>query len=232
MKPVDMDVRVQTEQELQPFLKMAETLGYSAILSEFADGTSSNLESPVQVYRRYNLSSRKLSGLKAQLSKIHGKYVIISTPLFEVDTANWAAEDPRVHLITIDVTGKNTLRKTTAGLCAAHGTALEISIAPLLETNGLNRSRIIKILREAVTTAVKADMKVVLSSRATTPLRMRSPMALVHIGMVLGLDKERAKEAILSNPHEILKENLKRQNGIQLRPGLEIVGGGEGNETK
>ncbi|MDF1537567.1 MAG: RNase P subunit p30 family protein [Candidatus Thorarchaeota archaeon] len=232
MKSVDMDIRTRTEQELQPFIEMAETLGYSAILSGCTTDAITTRESPVQVYRRHNLKSKKLSELKAQVSKIHGKYALVSAPLLEVDTANWVAEDSRVHLLTVDITGKNILRKTTAGLCASHGTALEVPIASLLDANGLNRSRIIKAIRDCVTTATRANMKVVLSSGANTPVRMRSPVALFHIGMLLGLEENQAKEAILSTPSAILKENLKRLDGTQLRSGLEIIRNGEENESE
>lgn len=232
MKPVDLNIRAQTEQELQSCLYMAELLGYSALVSTLGNNITHNQESPVQLYRRHDLSSNRLSKLKTQISKLHGKYHIISIPLHDIDTANWAAEDNRVHLLTVDTMGKSVLRKTTAGICSEHGTALEIPIVSLLEYTGLDRSRIIKILRDAVATAIGANMKVVLSSGAITPLRMRSPVALFHIGMTLGLDMNQAKEAILVNPSTILNEVLKTQDGTIVRKGIEIVKGGEGYETE
>ncbi|MFW9955772.1 MAG: RNase P subunit p30 family protein [Candidatus Thorarchaeota archaeon] len=223
MKSADLNVRVQNHQDMHAFIEMAKALGYSAIVTTLETSASYSKSSDIMVHSRLNLQSRKLSSLKNQIANIRGKYDIVAIPLAGVEITNWAAEDPRVDMIVVDPTEKHILRRTTAGLSADHGTILEIPISPLLTCTGIERSRILRVLRDAVSIAVQAKMTIALSSGANLPIHMRSPVSLYHIGMILGLDKEQAKEAVLVTPASILIRNAKRKSSSYLGPGIEIV---------
>ncbi|MHA1906411.1 MAG: RNase P subunit p30 family protein [Candidatus Thorarchaeota archaeon] len=224
MNAIDLDIRISTEKELPKFLEMAQSLGYSAIASAhpFENKT---VDSELPIYRRINLESRKLSTLKKQATSARTQHSIVAMPLHGIDIANWAAEDPRIDILTIDFTGKHILRKTTANMSSKHGTALEVSIAPLLGCTGLERSRLIRNIHDSIIVALRAEMTILLSSGANAPIHMRSPVALRHIGMTLGLDRKIADEAILVNPKELITQNLERMNGNRIGPGIEVVKG-------
>ncbi len=205
---------------------MAKSLGYSAVASNLPAET--NLpEDNIPIYRRINLESRKLSTLKKQITSARSQYAVVAVPLMGVETANWAAEDTRVDLLMGDFTGNHVLRKTTASMSAKHGTALEVTIAPLLRCNGLDRSRIIRNMHDTITIAIQEGMKIVLSSGANMPIHMRSPVALRHIGILLGLNRHTADNAIGLNPQLLIAQNIERMNGNRIGQGLEIIKSGD-----
>ena len=226
MNAIDLDVRISSVQELPRFLEMAKFLGYSAVASHFPPETDLS-EDNIPIYRRVNLESRKLSTLKKQAASARAQYAVVAVPLLGVETANWAAEDAKVDLLMVDFTGKHVLRKTTASMSAKHGTALELSIAPRLGCSGLNRSRIIRNLHDSVTVAIQAGMKIMLSSGADMPIRMRSPVALRNIGMILGLNRRTADNAIGLNQQLLIAQNIERMNGNRIGPGLKIIKSGD-----
>jgi len=221
---IDLDVRISIENEIPRFLEMAQALGYSAIGSTiFSDDKDAELAVPI--YSRINLKVRKLSTLKKLATEARFHYSIVAVPLQGIETMNWAAEDSRIDLLTIDPSGNHVLRKTTANISATNETALEVCIAPLLTSIGLDRSRIIRNLHDSIVVALHAGMKIILTSGADLPIHMRSPVALRHIGMMLGLSRKGADDAILSNPKELVIQNLKRTSGDYIGPGVEILRG-------
>ena len=146
----------------------------------------------------------------------------------DIDTANWAASDSKVDLLTLLPTNSE-LRNTTARLASKSGIALEVPITPLLGVAGLERSRILKNYSEAITTARKAGMNTILSSGSSEPIQMRSPWALSHIGALLGIDIQRAKNAILKYSGLIITENIKRLGDNHVSDGIDIISRGERN---
>ncbi|MFW9851111.1 MAG: RNase P subunit p30 family protein [Candidatus Thorarchaeota archaeon] len=224
LNAIDLDVRIQSEENLSKFLDMAQNLGYSAIATTLLLDAENTETSPL-VYRRINLDVTKLSSLKKKVVQARAHYHVVAAPIRGVDTTNWAAEDSRIDILTVDPTGKEKLRKTTANISAEHDTALEICIAPLLGCNGLERSKMIRVLHDSISVATRAGMKIVLSSSASFPIQMRAPVALSHIAMTLGMDRKTAADAIQLNPQMILARNIKRMKGNQIGPGIEIIRG-------
>ncbi|MFW9850729.1 MAG: RNase P subunit p30 family protein [Candidatus Thorarchaeota archaeon] len=224
MIAIDLDVRISIENEIPKFLEMAQALGYSAIGSTiFCENKDTELAFPV--YTRINLKARKLSALKKQATDARFHCAVVAVPLQGVETTNWAAEDSRIDLLTIDPLGNHSLRKTTANISATNETALEVCIAPLLTSIGLDRSRIIRSFHDSIVVALHAGMKIILTSGADLPIHMRSPVALRHIGMMLGLSRKEADDAILSNPKELVSQNIKRSSGDYIGPGVELLSG-------
>ena len=79
-------------------------------------------------------------------------------------------------------------------------------------------------MTDAIKTATQCEMKVILSSGASDPIHLRSPFAMIHIGMFLGLTRAMAIESISEHPMAIIKRNMRRLDENFIRPGLEIVG--------
>ena len=227
MPAIDLNVRVQVQSELNPFIDMAKALGIGGIVVPLSGESPKGFEiDGMSVFTRYDIHSKKVGALKHQINKLRNSYTIIAVALTDIDTANWAASDSRVDLLTLLPTDSE-LRNTTARLASKSDVVLEVPIAPLLGVIGLARSRILKNYIEAVTTANKAGMNVILSSGSSEPIQMRSPWALSHIGTLLGMDIQPAKNAILELSGSIIVENIRRLSDNHVSQGIDIIPRGE-----
>ena len=224
MKYVDLNILADTPSAVQDLTSLGEAIGYSGLAIAGLDPTQYSTPSTIDLFPRFDAQAKRLSALKKELAKVQGKYLVHAVPLGGVETANWAAEEPLVDILTLLPSEKERLRKTTARLAAKNDTALEVPIQPLLYTHGLNRSRILKEMTDAIKIALQCDMRVVLTSGAGAPLQLRSPYAMTHIGMFLGLSQAKAVESISENPLAIIERNIRRFDDRFVRPGLEIVG--------
>ncbi len=225
MKYLDLNVAADSQSTLQSLLSMSKDLGYSGFAVKGLDIEPLVKSSDFTTFSRFDLQSRRLVPLKKEVAKVRRKHMILALTLGGIDTANWAVEEGMIDLLTLNPSNNDRLRKTTAQLAAKSGTSLEVSINPLLTSKGLHRSRIIKTMSDAIRIATECGMKVILTSGASTPIHLRSPRAMLHIGMVLGLEQRHSTEAIYQNPKELVELNMKRLDDNYILPGLEIVGG-------
>ena len=152
-----------------------------------------------------------------------GAAMIVSVDLTSVDTANWAADDKRVDLLTLNHLQEYRLRNTTARLGAASSTALEIKFEPLLNLTGLKRSKVIKTYRESVGTAIDSGMQVILSSGAKHPLHLRSARAMCYLCELLGMERKYAEHAVNQAPLDIVERNRRKLSSDYIMDGLEII---------
>ncbi len=229
MPAIDLNVRVQAQSELNPFVDMAKFLGIGGIVVPLSDKSPEGFEiDGLSVFTRHDIHSQKVGAVKHQINRFRNHFTIIAVALTDIDTANWAASDAKVDLLTLLPTNSE-LRNTTARLASKSGVALEVPISPLLGVAGLARSRILKNYSEAIRTASKAGMNIILSSGSSEPIQMRSPWALGHIGALLGIDMHSAKNAILEYSESIITENLKRLGDDHVSDGIDIISRGERN---
>jgi RNase P/RNase MRP subunit p30 len=223
--PLDLNVRVPKSDRLPDFTQMATRIG----LTGFA--VSLPLRNPmtktsdgIVLVTRADLVGNGVESFKKQLSRMRRQTAVIAVPLTDIEVSNWAAEDSRVDLLTVGEPSKeNTIRESTAKLAAKNGIALEIPIAPLLRYSGLDRSKVLKVYRESVTTALHAGMKVILSSSASEPIFMRAPAAMWHIGIILGMDKHQSRESVYHVPDQILSSSEHKTRFQSFAPGIEVV---------
>jgi len=227
---IDVGVYVSDPNDLESFIEMASKIGLTGFTAQsIKGGPIIKLEDGFSVLRRADVSGRGLNSIKKQISNARKQSMIVAIPLTTVEIANWAAEDKRVDLLTLEASREHRFRDSTARLAASSGTCLEIQFAPLLNSVGLNRSKVIKAFREAVETATDAGMSVVLSSGATHPMHMRSAMAMRHIGSLLGMNSKYAETVVCKTPFEILERNQRRFSPEFVAEGVEIIQRG-GNE--
>lgn len=224
MEAADLNVRAKNRQHLDEFLKMAKEYHFQAI------ATPTSLKKPVieekgfKLCRRIEVKADKLGTLKSRVGQWRRKAVIIAVRIGDVNAINWAANDHRVDLLTTyGHPWQKDLRYSTAKLAASTDTALEVNIVYLLQVSGLKRSRVLKSLRESIRTACRAGMRVVLSSGADSPLRMRSPTALEYIGSLLNINYTTTEKAIRNYPMEIVKRNVAKLGENFIAPGIELI---------
>lgn len=225
---VDLGVLVSDATEIDSFCDMASKLGLTGFTTVgLPTGPFKTLDEGMMAYSRVTLHGKSINSVRKQIDQIRRKSMIISVPLKSIDVTNWAAEDKRVDLLTVDPTQENRLRDTTARLAAISNTSLEIQIAPLLKLSGLNRSKILKLYRESVTTAMDAGMDVVLTSGAIHPMGLRSSVAMAHIGILLGMDRSYADSAASDFPKSIIERNMKKLQPGFVSSEVEIIYKGE-----
>lgn len=229
---VDLNVKVPSLERLDSFVEMAAVLGLTGIATTLPrDPPFETLENSISLFTRVDVKENRLRSAKARVNEVRYKSSIVSIPLRGVELANWAAEDDRVDLLTLEEPfNESNLRESTAKLAAASNTALEIPISPLLTCSGLARSKIVKVFRENIQTAKDSAMSIVLSSGAGEVMGLRSSMALRYVGLLLGLDRHSSKTAVDETPQSIIKENMKRLSADYVAPGVEIVRRGETDE--
>lgn len=231
MSSIDLGVYVSDSNDFESFTEMALKIGLTGFAAESIkkDGPLVRSDNGLSILRRVDVSGRGLKSIKKQIGNVRKQSMIIAIPLTTVDIANWAAENKSVDLLTLDPSRGHRFRESTARLAESSGTCLEIQFAPLLESVGLSRSKIIKAYREAVETATNAGMSVVLSSGAKQAMHMRSAMAIRHIGVLLGMNSKYAETAVCKTPFDILERNQRRLSPEFIGDGVEIIQRG-GNE--
>ena len=223
---IDLGVCVSDPKSLNSFIQMAKMLGFSGLATGNIDGgPDQQFENGFSVLTRTDISGKGLRSLKKQVESVRKSSMIIAVKLTSIETANWAAEDQRVDLLTLDPSRESRFRSTTARLAAASGTALEVRFEPLLQLAGLNRSKVFKTYRESIRTAIESGMQVILSSGATHPLHMRSSMAMRYVGELLGMSPKYSKSAVMQAPLVIIERNRRRLSSEYVAEGLEIVQG-------
>ncbi|MHA1615661.1 MAG: RNase P subunit p30 family protein [Candidatus Thorarchaeota archaeon] len=225
---IDLGVLVSDTNEIDSFRDMAHKLGLAgfAIVGLSTDPFKT-LDENMLAYSRVILHGKSINSVRKQIDQIRRKSMIVSVPLKSIEVTNWAAEDKRIDLLTVDPTQENRLRDTTARLASISKTSLEIQIAPLLKLSGLNRSKILKLYRESVTTAMDAGMDVVLTSGAIHPMGLRSSVAMAHIGILLGMDRSYADRAASDFPKSIIERNMRKLQPGFVSSGVEILHKGE-----
>lgn len=223
--PLDLNVRVPKSDRLTDFTQMAIRIGLTGFAVPLPlRNPITKTNDGIVLMTRTDLVGKGVESIKKQLSRIRRQTAVIAVPLSDIEVSNWAAEDSRVDLLTVaELSKENTIRESTAKLAAHNGIALEIPIAPLLRFSGLDRSKVLKVYRESVTTAIGAGMKVVLSSFASEPILMRAPSAMWHIGIILGMDKRQSRECVYQVPDQILSRSEQKMRSQSFAPGIEVV---------
>lgn len=226
---IDIGVCVSDPKSLESFVQMAQKIGFTGLATHNIEGDpDQHFENGFSILKRSDVSGRGLKSIRKQVDSVRKHSMIVSVKLASVETANWAAENQRVDLLTLDHSQEYRLRGSTARLAATSDTALEIRFEPLLHLAGLNRSKVIKVYRESIRTAIDSGMQVILSSGATHPLHIRSAMAIRHLGELLGMESKYAENAINQAPLDIVERNRRRFGSDYVAEGVEILQRGTG----
>jgi RNase P/RNase MRP subunit p30 len=225
--PIDLNVKIPSSDLCHSFIEMAEQLGITGLAVPFKlENPLIKTKSGITLFRRTNLTGNSVPALRKQLRQVRQQSIIVAVPFKSIEIVNWAAGDSRVDLLTFDhLSTENMLRESTAQLAADSETVLEIPVFSLLKTQGLDRSRIVKPIREACEIAYNEGMNVVLSSGSTAPIEMRSPVALQHIGLFFGMDTQYWKKSVFEIPNQIIERTQKKMHPDHIASGIELVRG-------
>ncbi len=221
---IDLGVHISDPKRLESFVQMAQKIGFTGFAAdEIAEDSYQSFKNGFSILKRVDVSGRGLKSIKKQVDNVRKHSMIVAVKLTSIEVANWAAEDQRVDILTLDPSREYRFRNTTARLAAVSDTVLEIRFEPLLHLTGLTRSKVIKTYRESIRIAIDSGMKVVLSSGATHPLHMRSSLAIQHLGELLGMEPKDAESAVNQTPLDIVERNRSRFSSEYVAEGVEII---------
>ena len=221
---IDLGVCVPDSKSVESFVQMAQKIGFAGFATHNIQGEPDQyFGDDFSILKRADVLGRGLKTIRKQVDKVRKHSMIVSVKLATVGIVNWAAEDQRVDLLTLDHSQEYRLRDSTARLAATYSTALEIRFEPLLHLAGLNRSKVIKVYRESIRTAIDSGMQVILSSGASHPLHLRSARAIRHLGELLGMEPKYAENAINQAPLDIIERNRRRFSSDYVADGVEIL---------
>jgi RNase P/RNase MRP subunit p30 len=223
---IDLGMKVKNPDDLDSFVAFAEDIGLNtlAVPGDILKKPFQKRDDGILVLSRLDVAAKRLPSVKKTVGRVRRKHALVTIRLTKnVEMANWAAEDNRIDLITLSQSTDSKLRSTTARIAAKAGTALEVQFAPLLQTSGLIRSRILKGYRENVATAIEAGMQVVISSGAEHVLNLRSPRSMQYIGTLLGIDFQDTSRAVLEFPRRIVERNLDKLRPDFLGDGMTVI---------
>jgi RNase P/RNase MRP subunit p30 len=229
---IDLNVRVDDHSDLDSYVAMAKALSFKGIVTPLKIAAPfSRLDDDFLLGIRTDLGSSSIGSLKKGIGSARRQSALVAVQLGKTQVSNWAAEDTRVDILTLsNLSKENSLKLSTARLAAQSGTVLEILVAPLLETTGLDRSKIIKRYRECAQIAVASGMHVILASGASKPIQMRSPASLQYVGLLLGMDLAYMRKAVNDIPRDMLERNERNLSADFVARGVQIVQRGETNE--
>jgi len=97
---------------------------------------------------------------------------------------------------------------------AERGIAFELIYSNALR-DSIERRNLLAFGRSLATTIFKHGQAIVLSSKATNPLQIRSPYDLMEIGQLFGFNEEISRKVIEKNSMDVLARSFSRKQTVQ-----------------
>ena len=225
------------EQTLRMIRKAAE-LGYHSVAITLPTNAAENQidqlrsigeDAKIDVATRADLRPRTPGELLDNLRKMRRRFEVIAVACESKNVARQAAKDRRVDLLNFPSADyrQRFFDSAEAELAAGSLAAFEIDARQLLTHEGPARVRLLSSLRRETTTALGFRVPIVLSSGASDALLMRKPTGVIALASLFDLDKNRATEAISTNPLTIVKRNREKLSSRFVAPGIRVIRRGE-----
>ena len=96
------------------------------------------------------------------------------------------------------------LNPVLARAMAENSCSIELSLAPLIGTRGVKRTRALGLIRTNLKYARKYGVSILATTGAKSSLGLRSPFQVYELLRVLGLTEDEAKSAMNSTPRNIV----------------------------
>ncbi len=230
---VDLNIRHPRDPRvLTEMLELASKLGFKgiAIASERPAPQALRNEAQtldIDLASRIDLRPRNTNELSKTLRRVRRKFEIVAVRCENKAVSRQAAKDHRVDILTFPPlkTGRSRggLDRQGASLAAKSNCAYEVSLSDLLDSSAGERARVLVNLKRDIWNATHEGVSVVVSSGATTPLRMREPRAIASITSLLDLPEEKGLDAVSVTPTKILERNQEKLGPGFVSPGVKEV---------
>lgn len=132
----------------------------------------------------------------------------------------WAVEQPAVDVLAHPTAGEeHALDHVIARTAADNGVRIELSLAPVVRTEGGARVRGLRALKRAWKLIETYETPYVISTGATGHLDLRAPRELAAVGDVVGVPADRIREG-LAEWGRLAERNRRRQSDAFVEPGV------------
>jgi ribonuclease P/MRP protein subunit RPP1 len=177
-------------------------------------------DSGVEVFLRVDLTCAKREELLKLLRRFRPTFDIIGVKCTNHRLALVAARDRRVDLIFFDSATRHVWFDDA--IANVSNATLELNLSTLFEmANHLILTKLMKDVR----IARRHNVDMVLSSGATSPLLVRTPIQLAAIAEILGLSKQQAINGVSTIPSHLLNANVERRSRNYVEEGVKTIVG-------
>jgi RNase P/RNase MRP subunit p30 len=211
MRAFDLHVRVNNRdngKELENLVAMAQDLTFTGLaLDSSKPFTKDILKVPLKLIRRQTLAPRSATRLKQYIGKnrsqaeilvIHGR----TKPIWLA-----AAELSMIDMVMLrDIDDFTKIDSQIARAMATHKKPVEVCLNGLLTYHGTARSKLIRVMSNAIEYLVRANCSLILTSGAINQWELRAPRDLAALGYLVNIPENLAKTAIFDNPLELLSK--------------------------
>lgn len=213
------DLHIEAKEKVEDIIEISKRLGYAGIAlinvdKETAKSLSEKHSIDVISCKMINVSSKDELKRELASSRMSYEIILVSGGLYEVNRA--ACEDSRVDILCHPEKGRKDsgLDHICVKAAADNNVAIEINFNEIL--NSGNRAKTMALIRNNIMLCSKYETKVVITSGANNKWGLRAPRDLAAIGFLLGMDLNKAIQAISSVPEEIVRINREKIEGKRL----------------
>jgi len=133
----------------------------------------------------------------------------------------FAVEQPSVDVLAHPMAGDGDVNHVVAKTAAENGVRIELSLRPVLRSEGGQRVQALRDLRKLWELVSEYDTPYVVSGDPRSHLQLRAPRELVALGDVLGIGAD-AVESGLAEWGELAERNRHRTSDAFVEPGVTL----------
>jgi len=220
---------------VEDFAKRAKILGFKGICFAvyYKDGKRVNRlkKKAVEVSKRIGidifigLEATTLEELK-KLINVRKDHDILLVRGTNLNLNRKAVQTKEVDILTHPEYNRKDsgLNHTMAKLAAKNQVAIEINFREILLSSKNTRSHIMHHIQKNVKLCKKYKTPIIISSGAVSHWQLKDPKILISMGCLLGLELNKAKDALSKTPENMIKMVKERQDKRWVRPGVKVVG--------
>jgi RNase P/RNase MRP subunit p30 len=175
---------------------------------------------PFTIRTRKTLFFEDRARIKRDLAGIRerSKVDLLCLRSTNAEVLNFSAKDSRIDMIRIepgDLAEK--LADGTASLAGQTGVGIEISFAPILDSHGTGRSRVLRQYAKIIDTCSRNHAAIVISCDARRPVELRGAwQKQVTLSSLLELSRQVTKAIVRDNPRAVLARRAAKVETTQL----------------
>ena len=169
------------------------------------------------------IKTEKISDLKTAVKELRPIVDVILVNTNDSAVARIAARDSRVDILAQDNLRKEKLDPVLFKLAAKSNICFEINLRSLLQTQGISRIQLLKLIHQEIQYVRRFQVKTIITSGAYSWLDLRTPREVIALAKCLGLTKEEALSAISTIPYDIISSNRKRREPGFIAEGVRVV---------
>lgn len=194
----------------------AKRLGYSGIIitNHTTSGRpfgfdAAKLVSGIEVVFGVEIVAKDQRALHTRAASLRDGYDFVAVHGGDDKINRAACEDPNVDLLAHPHDGRSGIGVAAAKAARDNQVAIALDLSPMIRLRGGSRVRWMEVVRRDLNLIEKFDLNLMISTGARSHLDLRSPRDLVSLAILLGLERDRAFEA-LALPETILDLNRRR----------------------